>query len=80
MRTTMDLSDEVMLRAKKRAAEDGVALREVVERALREYLEAGRLVRRTYRLRLKPAPRGRIMPGVDLDDRDSLFDIMDGLK
>ena len=74
----MDLGDEVMRRAKKRAADDGVTLREIVERALRQYLEP-RAPRR-YRLRLKPAPRGRIMPGVDLDDRHSLWDIMDGLK
>jgi hypothetical protein len=78
MRTTMDLSDEVMRRAKKRAADDGVALREIVERALRQFLEP-RPKQSRYRLRWTPEA-GRLRPGVDLDDRDSLFDIMDGLK
>jgi len=74
----MDLSDEVMLRAKKRAAEDGVALREIVERALRDYL-GPRPRRSGYRLRWK-AEHGKVQRGVDLDDRSSLWDIMDGLK
>jgi hypothetical protein len=78
MRTTIDIGDELMRRAKKKAADDGVPLRDVVESALRRYLsdkpkESG------YKLRWT-TEKGELMPGVDLDDRDSLFDIMDGRR
>jgi hypothetical protein len=76
MRTTMDLSDELMRRAKKRAADDGIPLRDVVERALRGYLD-GRTARTGYRLKWR-TERWRLMPGVDIDDRDALFDRMAG--
>ena len=78
MRTTIDISDELFRQAKRKAAEDGIPLREVVDAALRSYLSR-RPTRRGYRLRWKTG-RGRILPGVDLDDRDSLFDLMDGRK
>lgn len=76
MRTTIDIRDELFRRAKKRAADDGVSLREVVETALRAHLSRGPR-RSNYRLRWR-AERGRLMPGVDLDDRAVLFDLTDG--
>jgi len=78
MRTTMDLSDELLRRAKKRAADEGLPLRDVVEDALRRYL-AGSTRRGVYRLRWSSA-RGRLQPGVNLDDRDVLFDLMGGRR
>jgi len=78
MRTTLDLSDELLRAAKKRAADERVPLREVVENALRRYL-SGRQRRSEYRLRWS-TEKGRLQPGVDLDDRDSLFDAMGGRK
>jgi len=39
MRTTIDIPDHLFRRAKKAAAEQGVALREIVLRALRAHLE-----------------------------------------
>jgi len=47
----------------------------VVETALRGYLGRGRRGG-TYRLHWKGS-RGRRLPGIDLDDRDSLFDAME---
>jgi hypothetical protein len=76
MRTTIDITDELLRKAKKRAADDGVALRNVVEAALRTYLSTRRRGA-AYRLSWK-TERGRIQPGVDLDDRDSLLDRMEG--
>jgi len=35
MRTTVDLNDDVLRRAKRRAADEGIPLREVIETALR---------------------------------------------
>ena len=78
MRTTMDLSDELLREAKKRAADEGIPLRDVVEDALRRHL-AGWSKRRGYRLRWA-TEHGRLQPGVNLDDRDALFDLMDGRR
>lgn len=76
MRTTVDIADEVFRRAKKTAAERGVPLRQVIEEALREYLGSGSRSGE-YRLRWS-TEHGRLQPGVRLDDRDALFDLMDG--
>ena len=76
MRTTIDINDELLLRAKKRAAEERAPLRLVVENALRGYL-ARRPQRAGYRLQWR-TECGRMLPGVRLDDREALFDLMDG--
>ena len=76
LRTTLDLNDEVLRTARQRAANDGIPLRAVVERALRTYLEGGPR-KSGYRLRWRPE-RGRLRPGVRVDDRDALFDLMEG--
>ena len=76
MRTTVDLNDQLLRAAKKRAANEGIPLRRVIESALRTYLE-GPLRRRDYKLRWR-TERGRLQPGVRLDDRDALFDLMEG--
>ena len=76
MRTTLDVSDELLRQAKRRAADEGATLRSVVEAALRAYLAPARR-RAGYRLRWR-VERGRLQPGVRLDDRDSLFDLMNG--
>ncbi|MGH9870333.1 MAG: type II toxin-antitoxin system VapB family antitoxin [Candidatus Polarisedimenticolia bacterium] len=77
MRTTIEISNELLRQAKKKAADSGVPLREVVEAALRGYL-APRRPHEKFRLRWRPAVKGKIQPGVNLDDRQSLWDLMDG--
>lgn len=77
MRTTLDLSDELLRAAKRRAADEGVSLKEIIERSLRGFLSGKAAAPRKYALKLKTV-RGRLMPGVDLDDRNALFDLMDG--
>jgi hypothetical protein len=78
MRTTIDIADDLMRRAKKRAADEGVPLRDIVEAALREHL-SGESKASGYKFSWT-TEKGELMPGVDLDDRDSLFDLMDGVK
>jgi hypothetical protein len=78
MRTTVDISDEVFRQAKKTAADRGVPLRQVVEEALRQYLGSGGH-RVGYELQWR-TESGRLQPGVRLDDRDALFDLMDGRR
>lgn len=76
MRTIVEISDELCRQLKRKAADEGVTIRQVVERALGAYL--GKQTRRKgYQLKWK-TERGRILPGVRLDDRDALFDLMDG--
>lgn len=78
MRTTIDINDVLFRAAKRRAAEQGTSLREVVETALRQHLGKTKASKR-YTLRWQPES-GRLQPGVDLTDRDALFDIMDGRR
>ncbi len=74
MRTTIDLNDEVFRAAKRRAAEERRTLRDVVEAALRIYLGKPRNEGGRYKLRWRPE-HGRLLPGVQLEDRDALWDL-----
>jgi len=76
MRTTIDINDELYRDARKKAREEGIPLRELVERALRLQLKSGRRGDGAYRLSWK-TERGRLRPGIDLADRRILFDLMD---
>jgi hypothetical protein len=76
MRTTIEINDDLFRKAKRRAADEGASLRQIVENALRVYL-AERRSAKPYRFRWS-TESGRLQPGVRLDDRDALFDLMDG--
>jgi hypothetical protein len=78
MRTTLEINDELFRQAKKRAADDAVPLRKVVEAALQRYLNR-KTSPKKYRLEWG-TEKGRLMPGVRINDRNSLFDIMEGRK
>lgn len=77
MRTTLDLDEELIRRAKQRAAAEGTSLTRLLEAALRLLLDPPRRPARRYRLRLL-TQKGRLVPGVKLDDRDSLYERMEG--
>jgi hypothetical protein len=77
MRTTLTIDDDVMKRARKKAAEEGRPLKDVINNALRFGLEAERAPRKAYRFKLRTVG-GKTLPGVDLTDRDKLFDLMEG--
>jgi hypothetical protein len=78
MRTTIEIGDELFRQLKRKAADEGVTIRQVVESALRVYL-GKQTKRKGYELQWK-TERGRILPGVRLEDRDALFDVMDGRR
>ncbi len=78
MRTTIDINDVLFRAAKRQAAARGTSLREVVETALRLHLGKAKGAA-GYTLRWQ-TESGRLQPGVDLTDRDALFDIMDGRR
>jgi hypothetical protein len=75
MRTTIELSDEVFRAAKRRAAEEKKTFRDVVEEALRAHLTRSR-AKPAYRFTWH-TERGVLRPGVDLDDRDALWGVME---
>lgn len=77
MRTTLNLDDELMKQVKRKAAEAGRTMTEVIEASLRESLHQTRKRGSDYRLNMVTV-KGVKRPGVDLTDRDSLFEAMEG--
>ncbi len=74
MKTTLNLDDELLARAKRTAAERGTTLTSVVEEGLRSVLHAG--PRPPFRLHLVTV-RGDRPPRVDPADREALFHLLD---
>ena len=79
MRTTINLPDELILRAKKAALEADTTLTEIIANALREALSkrGGKKPRRDFKV--ITSGRGGVFPGVDLSDTSALLDLMDGI-
>gem|GEM_PF-597965 len=77
VRTTIDINDELLRAAKRRAADDRAPLKRVIESALLNYLGGKERAPMDYRLDWH-TEHGRIQAGVRLDDRDALFDRMEG--
>lgn len=76
MRTTVDLPDDLLAEAKKRAAHEGRSLSDVVGDAVRSSFS------HTAAAERKPAELptfdgGGLQPGVDLDDSAALLELME---
>ena len=79
MRTTLTIDDSIMKAAKRHAANEGRSLKDVISDALRlglGMLEKSHKSRGKFKLTVVDG-RG-VQPGVKLDDRNALFDLMDG--
>jgi hypothetical protein len=77
MRTTLTLDDDVLKAARRRAREQDRPLKDVINEALRQGLALGEgSPTPPYQFRLKTV-EGRLLPGVDLTDRDKLFELME---
>ena len=77
MKTTLNFDDHLIRTAKIRAAQQGDTLTRLIERALRDYLQASpRDSARQFRAKLL-TKRGRAVAGVNLDDRDALYERME---
>ena len=74
-RTTLTIDDRLLLELKKKAAEQGRTLQAVTNDLLQRAL-ASRPAK-PYRLRLR-GWKAAEQPGVNLLDRDALFDLMEG--
>jgi hypothetical protein len=77
MRTTIDIPDDLLAKAKRIAAESKRPLRAVIEDALREALTRRRHSAKCAPVSLPTFHGGGLQPGVDLDDTASLLDLMD---
>lgn len=78
MRTTIRLPDDLLIEAKKRAAERGTTLTQLFEDALREVLTRDRRLGTTRDpVRLVTVGGRGTQPGVDLDDSAALLDLME---
>lgn len=77
MRTTLNFDDRLLREAKKRAAENGETLTALIEKSLRAYLRPKVHRGKKFRLELL-VKKGRPVHGVNWDDRDSLYERMEG--
>jgi len=77
VRTTLTLDDDLLRLARRRASDLDRPLKDVINDALRDGLTLGEPRQgRPYRFRLKTVA-GSTQPGVDLTDRDKLFELME---
>lgn len=76
MKTTLNIDDTLLRRAKAEAASKGCTLTSMVEEGLREVLRGPTRHTQSYRLKLKVAEAGP-QAGVDVADRDALHDRME---
>lgn len=76
MKTTLDIDDRLLERAKRHAAAQGTTLRAVVEEALRARLTPRPEGRPRYRFS-PPTVRGSSPPALDVADRNALYDLLD---
>ncbi len=77
MRTTIQIDDDLLARAKVHAARTGRTLTALIEDALRAALAQGRASRHRERIELPVFGSGGLLPGVDLDDSAALLDVME---
>jgi len=74
-RTTLTIDDQLLRELKKKASEEGRTLQAVTNDLLRRSLSSTPL--KPYKLQLQ-GWKAAEQPGVELLDRDTLFDLMDG--
>lgn len=75
MKTTIELPDELLIAAKKRAAELRCTLRTLVERGLRHELSGRRREGKARKRAIRwVTVRGGLPPGLDIRDRGAMHD------
>ena len=72
MKTTVDLPDELLIAAKKRAAETRTSLREILSRSLRRELAPTTTPPTRARRVRWVTVSGGLPPGLDVSDRESM--------
>jgi hypothetical protein len=77
MRTTINVDDQLLMQAKAQAAASGVTLTQLIEDALRESLIRRENVENRERVRMITMKGTGTRPGIDLDNSQSLLEIME---
>jgi hypothetical protein len=77
MRTTIHVDDQLLIQAKAQAATLGVTLGQLIEDALRASLMRRGNVEHRGRVRMITMPGTGTRPGIDLDNRHALLEIME---
>ena len=75
-RTTLNIEDALLRKLKSTAAERGMSLAALVSQLLRRAL-SDQPRSRSYEFKFG-GWKSKLQPGVDICDRDKLFDLMDG--
>ncbi len=79
MRTTISIDDGLLDDLRRRAAEQGKTVSQVIEDSVRDSMLRHRDENRPL-FRVRAFSAGGYQPGVNLDDNADLLDIMDGLR
>lgn len=74
MKTTLNLDDELLERAKALAKSEGITLTALFEDALRARIAPRPAGRQAFKLEL-PVVRGTRPPNLDVTDRSALYDL-----
>ena len=80
MRTTVNIQEAALALCRKKAAESGKSLGEVISEAVLQAYRTRPSVPNRRRFHLPTSWKGGLQPGVDLDDSAALQDIMDRLR
>jgi len=75
-RTTLTIDDDLLKRLEEKAAREGRTFQDVANELLRSALDHHR-PKKKLKLHLR-GWKAKELPGVDLLNRDKLFDLMDG--
>ena len=77
MRTTINVDEQLLMQAKAQAAASGMTLTQLIEDALRESLMRREGVEHRGWIRLITMKGTGTRPGIDLDNSQSLLEIME---
>jgi hypothetical protein len=78
MKTTLDLEDELVIAAKKRAAEERTSLKAIVERGLRAELKRPRTRSGSRKVIQWVTVDGGLAVDLDVSDREGMHDWLRG--
>jgi len=76
MKTTVEIDERLLLRAKRYAAQQGTTLRAIIEDALRARLATRPKQQSAHRF-APPVVKGSVPPAIDVADRNALYDALD---
>jgi hypothetical protein len=77
MRTTLQINDQLLIRAKKIAAETHRTLTSIIEDALRLSFENQKRLKTSKPFKIRTFDGGGPFPGIDINHSAALLDILD---